>query len=408
MNTNIFEKRICVIGLGYIGLPTAGILASSGYQVLGVDVNKNIVDLINKGEIHIYEPGLKELIYEAVKQNKLSASVNPNYSDVFIIAVPTPLSKNNSNSYEPDISYVLKAVNAIAPFYKKGNLLILESTSPIGTTNLIEEILSELCSIKIENLMISYCPERVLPGNILHELKNNNRVIGGINDQSTNLAKEFYKTFCSGKLLTTSSKTAEMVKLTENSFRDVNIAFANELSIICEEEKIDVKELIKLSNYHPRVNILNPGCGVGGHCIAIDPWFIASKYPKQSKLIRTAREVNDKKSLWVLQKIIDTATSISKSQNRKILIGCYGITFKPDIDDTRESPALFIVKKLDSLGYNIAIAEPNLQRYENLNLKSTKYVFKNSDLNVLLVAHAQFKEFDFRNKKVLDICGLLE
>ncbi|KZX77653.1 UDP-N-acetyl-D-mannosaminuronic acid dehydrogenase, partial [Oleiphilus sp. HI0009] len=322
-------RSVCVMGLGYIGLPTASLLGTKGYQVTGVDVSPKVVETINQGKIHIVEPDLDLLVKSAVNSGNLKASLEPCKADVFIIAVPTPFKEG----YEPDLSYVEQATRNIAPFVESGNLVILESTSPVGTTDLVAKILSEAGHDTQGDVFVAHCPERVLPGRILIELVQNDRIVGGINEASTDAAATFYKEFVSGEVLETSAKTAELSKLTENSFRDVNIAFANELSLICDQEHIDVWELISLANRHPRVNILQPGPGVGGHCIAVDPWFIIHRNPEQAKLIRTAREVNDHKPEWVISKVREKAERFKRP-----VIACLGLAFKADVDDLRESP----------------------------------------------------------------------
>lgn len=400
------NPKICIIGLGYIGLPTAAVLTSAGYKVLGVDINDTVVHNLKEGNIHIKEKGLDELISNSVLNRSLSLSTTPKDADIFIICVPTPLLDNNGNIPKPDLSCVLEAIEAISPFVKYGNLIILESTSPVGTSDLVAKKLSENTKIPIKDLNIAYCPERVLPGNILFELIHNDRVIGGINSRSSDLARLFYSSFCKGELFITTSKTAEMVKLTENSFRDVNIAFANQLSLICDEIGINTLELIELSNHHPRVNILQPGCGVGGHCIAVDPWFIASSFPDKSSLIKTAREVNIYKETWVINKIFQYIRELETELNKKIKIGCYGLTFKPDVDDIRESPALNIALELIA-SEEVLVCDPNIKKHSQINLVSLEKVFNSVDLHVLLVSHSEFKDLIFENKKVLDFCGLL-
>ena len=344
-------KKVCIIGLGYIGLPTAALIANKGFKVHGVDIQESIIKKINKGKIHIIEPGLDKYVKNAVEIGNLKAASKPQKSDIFIITVPTPI-KNK----KPDLSFVESAIKMIIPYLEKNNQIIIESTCPVGTTEYINEKILKDTNLKDNDIFLAYCPERVLPGNIFFELENNDRIIGGVNNKSTKKVVEFYNKFVKGKLLETDSKTAEMVKLTENSFRDINIAFANEISILCEENNVDVWELVDLANKHPRVNILEPGPGVGGHCIAVDPWFLVSSNNKSSKLIRTAREVNLNKEKWVINKILD-------SNNKTVTI--YGITFKPDIDDIRESPSLNIanylqkIKKLD-----VKIVEPNISKFQ--------------------------------------------
>ena len=399
-------KKICVMGLGYIGLPTASVLATKGFDVLGVDVRQDIIDTINRGDIHIVEPGLHSLVRSAVDSKQLKASLNPEKSDVFVIAVPTPFRENR----QPDLRYVEAATQTIAPVLEKGNLVILESTSPVGTTERIGEILSELrpdlCSGSTIDVYIAHCPERVLPGKILQEIIENDRIVGGINPESTVEAAQFYRTFVRGAVIETQSKTAELAKLTENSFRDTNIAFANELSLICADLDIDVWDLIKLANRHPRVNILQPGPGVGGHCLAVDPWFIVSAAPKTANLIRQAREINEYKPQWVVEKIESYAQKFKAPT-----IGCLGLAYKPNIDDLRESPALDIVRNLykklpDS---KIIACEPHVQEVDGIELCSLEHVLNEADIIVGLVAHSRFQSIArarLDGKILLDICGM--
>lgn len=400
------KKRCCIIGLGYIGLPTSIVSAYAGFEVIGVDKNENIVNSLNKGIIHIVEPNLNKVFQKVLKKGLFKAQIKPTKADIFVIAVPTPF-KEKSNSYPtPNINYVLDAVESIIPFLKRDNLIILESTSPVGTTDEIATKIFKKTQIKKNQLKIAYCPERVLPGNILNEIKENDRVIGGINTKSAIAAKEFYSTFCSGKFNLTNTKTAELVKLAENSFRDVNIAFANELSMICSELEIDSKNLIKIANYHPRVNILTPGPGVGGHCIAVDPWFIVSKTPNQAKLIRTAREVNIKKSNWVINKIKSFSSEYEVQNKRKPLIGCFGLTFKPDVDDIRESSAMKIIRELKIQKFNILCCDPLIKNVKGLKIYSSENLIKRCDFFVFLVAHTNFKKLNIKKSKVLDFCGI--
>ena len=390
------DKKICVIGLGYIGLPTAVLLANNSYKVYGFDIVQKTVDTINKGQAHIAEPKLDELVKKAVKSKMLIASTKPKEADIFIIAVPTPFKREEEP--KPDISYIISALKNIKPYLKKDNLIILESTSPVGTTDKIANILKDVKGIKI-----AYCPERVLPGNIIYELIHNDRIVGGIDEDSTNTAYEFYKNFVKGEVLKTNAKTAELAKLTENSYRDVNIAFANELSLISDKLGINVRELIKLCNRHPRVNILNPSSGVGGHCIAVDPWFIISSVKNEARLIKKAREVNDYKPLWIVEKIKNKVSSF-KGGNPKI--ACMGLSFKADIDDLRESPALFITNTLIKEGLDIFAVEPNIKEYKNFKITTYKEAIEKCDIIVFLVAHKEFKNLDLGDKEVLDFCGL--
>mgnify|MGYP001323977854 CR=1 FL=1 len=395
---------LSIFRLGYIGLPTAALIAESGLEVNGVDISKNIVNKINKGDIHIFEPNLKEIVQKVVKKGFLKASTRGSNADVFIITVPTPLEKNKIESPKPDISFVIQAAKEIAKFIQEGNLVILESTCPVKTTENIYNLIKE--ESYISNFEIAYCPERVIPGNIFNELKNNSRVIGGLTPKASQKSEALYKIFCKGKILCTDAKTAELVKLTENSYRNTNIAFANEISIIATEYGINPYELITLTNYHPRVNILNPGCGVGGHCIAIDPKFLISDLPELSLLTRISCEVNDKKTKWVTNEIISNANQFLKSKNREPVIGIFGITFKSDVDDIRESPAIKIVESLFKNGNDLLICEPNLEKHNEFNLIDIKYALNNSDILVFLVKHSKFKSLNIDSKICLDFCGL--
>jgi len=391
------KNKVCVIGLGYIGLPTAAILANNGFKVTGVDIQKSVVECINKGEIHIVEPDLELHVKSAVEEKNLMASLYPSKADIFIIAVPTPFHDN----YAPNINYIIDATKSIAPFLEKDNLVILESTSPVGTTEIINKILIQE-GVDTSEINISHCPERVLPGNIMKELIENDRIVGGIDEDSTQQTIAFYQKFVKGDILATDAKTAEMAKLTENSFRDVNIAFANELSILCKKLEINVHELIKLANKHPRVNILNPGVGVGGHCIAIDPWFIIHKDPENARLIKTARTVNNYKTDWVIGEIHHAAEDYMKSNNNiKPKIACLGLAFKPDIDDLRESPALKVVQNLISKNFSIIAVEPNIDNHDKIKVRSLDYALRNADIVVILVAHKEFKELNFK-KNIID------
>lgn len=395
------KKKVCVIGLGYIGLPTASLLANNNYYVCGVDIDKSIVDTINQGKAHIVEPDLNRYVKNAIKNKYLKASLVPEESDIFIIAVPTPF----HDEYIPNIDYVLDAAKSIAPFIKDDNIIILESTSPVGTTEKLQAILKEE-GVNVDEVHIAYCPERVLPGNIMEELVENDRIIGGINDEAIKKTKEFYKDFIKGKIFSTDAKTAEMAKLTENSFRDVNIAFANELSILCDNLNIDISELIRLANRHPRVNILNPGPGVGGHCIAVDPWFIINKDPENARIIKTAREINIYKTEWVIEKIKNEALKLENKNHKKPKIACLGLSFKPDIDDLRESPALYIARKLKSYGYEILAVEPNIDYHDNFEIFHHDEAINNADLITILVAHKEFKGLNIETD--FDFCGLLD
>ena len=399
----MINKKICVIGLGYIGLPTAALLANRGYTVHGVDVVQNTVDTINRGEIHIVEPELDIFVQAAVTSAKLKADLKPTEADVFIIAVPTPFHEG----YVPNVDYVVSATKAIAAYVKKGNIVILESTSPVGTTDKVEDVLKEE-GVDTSKLFIAHCPERVLPGQIMRELVENDRIVGGTTPEATEKTVEFYKTFVSGEVLSTTARTAEMAKLTENSFRDVNIAFANELSILCDTFNIDVWELISLTNRHPRVNVLQPGAGVGGHCIAVDPWFIvhaAKEANVEANIIRTAREVNTYKTEWAIEKIKNEALAFEVKNGRKAKVACMGLAFKPNIDDLRESPALYITKKLVTDGLDVLAVEPNIESHKELKIVEYKQALQEADLATFLVAHKEFKDLKMKNN--LDFCGVL-
>jgi UDP-N-acetyl-D-mannosaminuronic acid dehydrogenase len=400
------------MGLGYIGLPTASLLGTKGYQVHGVDVSQTVVDTINDGRIHIVEPDLDILVKSAVQSGNLIASLEPCEADIFIIAVPTPFKKsadkNHISGKQPDLSYIEQATQKISPFIKPGNLVILESTSPVGTTDEVVATILKNNGHKVgEDVFVAHCPERVLPGRILVELVENDRVVGGVNEESTNVAVEFYEEFVRGDVLPTTAKTAEMVKLTENSSRDVQIAFANELSMICESEGINTWEVIELANRHPRVNILNPGPGVGGHCIAVDPWFIVDRSPQHSNLIRTAREVNDAKPGWVMDRVIKCADKFKNP-----VIACLGLAFKADVDDLRESPAFDIVKKLQALNVGkLLVCEPNLQSHKDFELFSIEEAVKSADIVLVLVDHRKFKKFkaaELGEKVVIDTRGIIK
>ena len=406
-------KHICVIGLGYIGLPTAATFAAHGVKVTGVDVNQHAVDMINQGKVHIVEPDLDALVRDVVAQQKLSAQLNPLAADAYIVAVPTPFKDN----YEPDLKYIEAAAKAIAPHLSQGNLVILESTSPVGATEQMAAWLSEVRpdlsfpqqAGEQADILIAHCPERVLPGKVLQELISNDRIVGGMTPRCSQAAINLYKVFVKGDCIETNARTAEMCKLTENSFRDVNIAFANELSIICDKLDINVWELIQLANRHPRVNILQPGPGVGGHCIAVDPWFIVSKTPEQARLIRTAREVNDSKPEWVLKKIESDAKDYFKVHKVKAKIIILGLAFKPDIDDLRESPSLEIAKNLVNLDIveELILVEPNIkdniEKYINCSkVRHELNMPLNSEgcLVYKLVSHKEFKDLNiFENNK---------
>lgn len=395
----------CFMGLGYIGLPTAIIAAKHGVKITGVDINQKVVDMTNQGKIHIVEPGLQALCEEVVKSGMLKASTTPVVSDAYFIVVPTPFKGN----HEPDISYVQAATEAVIPFLKEGDLYVIESTSPVGTTDKMESLIFEKRPELQGKIFIAYCPERVLPGNVIYELVHNDRVIGGINPESTEKAMEFYGQFVQGTLHKTNAKTAEMCKLTENSSRDVQIAFANELSLICDKAGINVWELIALANKHPRVNILWPGCGVGGHCIAVDPYFLTADFPVESQLIAKAREINNYKSFWCAERIQNEMLKFELKNGRKPVVAMMGLAFKPNIDDLRESPAKHIVAKVMESCNNadILVVEPNVPEHKVFKLTNYQDAFNKADIVVYLVAHNEFKTLPKDpNKVLLDFCGI--
>jgi UDP-N-acetyl-D-mannosaminuronic acid dehydrogenase len=402
------DKQICVLGLGYIGLPTAALLAAEGYNVVGVDINPDVIETVNKGCIHIVEPDLDTYVSSAVTSGKLKAHLEPQPSDVYMICVPTPFHESEGVP-QPNIDYILSATRRVAPLLKAGDVIILESTSPVGTTHKMADALRDE-GVDIRSLSIAYCPERVLPGKVMIELVENDRIVGGVNPQATRVVADFYRTFVSGHVLETDAKTAEMCKLTENSFRDVNIAFANELSLLCDKNGINVWDLIRLANHHPRVNILQPGAGVGGHCIAVDPWFIVARDPEEAIIIRSAREVNDHKTEWVIGKIADAAVQAGSRIGRRPRIACMGLAFKPDIDDLRESPALEISEKLIAAGYDVVAVEPNITEHPRLSLTSLEAAADDCDVLAFLVKHKSFLDPTVKarlsGKIVLDFCGV--
>ena len=402
------NKTICVVGLGYIGLPTAALLASNGYQVIGVDISAHAVETINEGYIHIVEPDLDAYVRSAVTAGRLKAFTSPQAGDIYMICVPTPFHESEGIP-QPNIDFVLAATRGIASYVKAGDMVILESTSPVGTTKKMAEVLGEE-GVDVKTIYIAYCPERVLPGKIMIELVENDRVVGGLTPEATKQVSEFYRTFVRGVVLETDSKTAEMCKLTENSFRDVNIAFANELSLICAKDDINVWDLIQLANRHPRVNILQPGAGVGGHCIAVDPWFIVARDPENAQIIRSAREVNNRKTDWVIDQIKVAAADAAAKTGRKPKIACLGLAFKPDIDDLRESPAVHIAQALLSQGYDLVAVEPNIQEDNQFTLIELDDALKSADVLAVLVKHRQFvdakKMGQFARVRVIDFCGL--
>ncbi len=400
------NPEVVMIGLGYIGLPTAALIAQSRTPVYGVDINSEVVNTINEGKIHIVEPDLGSAVSEAVKEGYLKADTKPVLANTYLIVVPTPFKAKN----EPDISFVESATKAIIPLLKEDDLYIIESTSPIGTTEkMVDLIYQERPELK-GKLNAAYCPERVLPGNVMYELVHNDRVIGGIDEKSTSKAIEFYKEFIKGDLHETNARTAEMCKLVENSSRDVQIAFANELSLICDKAGIDVWELINLANKHPRVNILQPGCGVGGHCIAVDPYFIVADYPMESKIIGTAREINNYKSFWCAEKVQTAKLEFELKHGHKPSIAIMGLAFKPNIDDLRESPAKYIAQKVLQNANNeeYFIVEPNIESHKIFKLTDYKTAAEKADIVVFLVAHQEFKGLDLSEDiVVLDFCGVM-
>lgn len=411
---NSFDK-VCVVGLGYIGLPTAAFIASKGVKVVGIDVNERFVKLINEGKVPFFEPGFEELLAKVVEEGNLVAQAEQVEADAYIVCVPTPFQDN----HKVDTKYIRAASEALASHLRPGALVVLESTSPPGTTEDMAKHLIELrpdLSLNDEDdnaIFVAHCPERVLPGQIMEEMENNDRVIGGLTPKGTELARDLYATFCTAELLMTNATTAEMAKLTENSFRDVNIAFANELSLICDRLGIDVWELIELANHHPRVNILQPGPGVGGHCIAVDPWFIVSAAPEEAKLIKLARDVNDGKPEWVIEQVVKALEG-----KEKPVVAALGIAFKNDIDDLRESPSLEIVKRLgvDNPELDIRVVEPNveelpavLSNISNLTKQDTKEAIAAADVVLLLVNHKEFVKLDqsvLEGKTVIDTKGI--
>ena len=396
------DLKAVMMGLGYIGLPTAALIASRGIKVQGIDVNQSVVDTINEGKIHIVEPALDGLVRHVVERGLLKASTTVETADVYLIAVPTPF----KGDYEPDLKYVESATRMILPNLKEGNLFIIESTSPVGTTDKMAKIIFKQRPELKGKLNIAYCPERVLPGKVIYELEHNDRVIGGLDEESTKAAQNFYRHFVKGELHATNAKTAEMCKLVENSSRDVQIAFANELSMICDKAEINVWELIKLANKHPRVNILQPGTGVGGHCIAVDPWFIVSAFQKEAVIIRNAREINNYKTEWVIEKIKSTALQFELDNNRKPIITLMGLAFKPDIDDLRESPAILVADTLLSENkYNLLLVEPNLEKSVKYDLTDYEDLNGKADVIIYLVAHKEFKGFKTEAIE-LDFCGV--
>lgn len=414
---------VSVFGLGYIGLPTATVIASRGVNVIGVDVTEHVVNSVNAGKLHIVEPELGEVLADVVRKGHLRATMSPEAADAFLIAVPTPF----KDGHKPDVSYIQSVAQSLAPVLRKGNIVILESTSPVGTTERLAGWLAEArpdLSFPQQagndaDVQVAYCPERVLPGQVLKELVENDRVIGGMSEKASAMAVDVYRIFVKGNLAVSNARTAEMCKLTENSFRDVNIAFANELSLICDKLDINVWELIRLANKHPRVNILQPGCGVGGHCIAVDPWFIVDTTPNEARIIRTAREINDYKPHWVLEKvkaaIADVLVKSPDKRMKDITVACLGLAFKPDIDDLRESPAVALTKIIADLGCRVIAVEPNITALppalaaSTISLGTLTEALSSADVTCLLVKHYEFQNNSQEIKKVkllIDVVGM--
>lgn len=395
------------MGLGYIGLPTAIIAAKHGIEIIGVDINPQVVEMTNAGHLHIVEPGIEEMLQEVISMGMLKASTTPEVSDAYFIVVPTPFKGN----HVPDTTYVESATRTVLPYLKEGDLFVIESTSPVGTTEQMASLIfTERPELK-GKVFIAYCPERVLPGNVIYELVNNDRVIGGIDEASTRKAQDFYRHFVKGELHATNSKTAEMCKLTENSCRDSQIAFANELSIICDKAGINVWELIELANKHPRVNILQPGCGVGGHCIAVDPYFISSAFPTEARMISLARDVNNYKADWCAEKVQNAMLRFEIEKKRVPIVAMMGLAFKPDIDDLRESPAKYIVTKVMQSYSNssILVVEPNIKEHRVFKLTDYRQAYEQADIVVFLTGHTPFKQLPWSDEKIiLDFCGIFK
>ena len=397
-------KKVVFLGLGYIGLPTAAVAAGPGSEVVGVEVNPTVVETINQGKIHIVEPELDQIVKEVVRTGNLRAVSKPEQADAFFVVVPTPFKQN----HRADITYVESATRSVIPYLREGNLFVIESTSPVFTTERMAEVIYKERPELKDKIYIAYCPERVLPGNTLYELVHNDRVIGGVNPESTAKAIEFYSAFVQGKLHPTNARTAEMCKLTENSSRDSQIAFANELSMICDKAGINVWELIELANKHPRVNILQPGCGVGGHCIAVDPWFIVSDYPEQAQIIKRARETNDYKADWCANKVMEACQQFVEKNDREPVVACMGLAFKPNIDDLRESPAKYIASRIVSESRaEVLIVEPNVASHASFHLTDYREAYQKADIVVWLVRHTPFVELPREESKLeLDFCGV--
>lgn len=399
---------VTTLGLGYIGLPTSALIASHSISVYGVDISQLVVNTINAGKIHIVEPDLDKAVASAVEAGFLRADTKPAVADVYLIVVPTPF---KGGSHEPDISYIQAATEGIVPLLKEGDLYIIESTSPVGTTEKMRDFIYAQRPELKGQLHVAYCPERVLPGNVMYELVHNDRVIGGVDDAATQKACEFYSQFVKGELHRTNARTAEMCKLVENSSRDVQIAFANELSIISEKAGINVWELIKLANKHPRVNILQPGSGVGGHCIAVDPYFITSEFPMESQIIGKAREINNFKAFWCAQQVRTAITNFKLKHGKAPTVALMGLAFKPNIDDLRQSPAIYITQRVlqESDDETYFIVEPNVSEHPVYKLTSVNEATESADIIAFLVAHDEFKGLDFvEHQQVLDFCGVTQ
>lgn len=402
------NEKVTTLGLGYIGLPTSALIAANNIPVHGVDISQHVVDTINAGEIHIVEPDLDKAVASTVASGHLKADTKPVEADVYLIVVPTPF---KGGSHEPDISYIQAATEGILPLLKEGDLYIIESTSPVGTTERMRDFIYSRRVELIDKLYIAYCPERVLPGNVMYELVHNDRVIGGVDEASTQKACDFYRQFVKGELHRTNSRTAEMCKLVENSSRDVQIAFANELSIICEKAGINVWELIKLANKHPRVNILQPGSGVGGHCIAVDPYFITAEFPMESQIIGKAREINNFKAFWCAEQVRKAIITFKIENGRAPAVALMGLAFKPNIDDLRQSPAIYITQRVlqEANDETYFIVEPNVQEHSVYKLTNANEAVSQADIVAFLVAHEDFKELELQEpQQVLDFCGVTQ
>lgn len=401
MSQDVSTKAVCVVGLGYTGLPTAAILASRGHNVHGVDISEQAIETINSGRAHIVEPDLDMLVTAAVGAGKLRAHRDPCAADIYILCVPTPCTP----ARKPDLRFVEDAARSICGYLQPGNLVILESTSPPGTTERLAELIHRESSIPLGELFFAHAPERVLPGRVVREVVENDRLIGGIDDASTRLCADFYATFATGALHLTNARTAETAKLVENAYRDVNIAFANELSLVCADLDLDVWDLIELANRHPRVNILSPGPGVGGHCIAVDPWFLVDAAPDSTRIVRAAREVNDHKPAWVAAQVLRAAAELERP-----VVACLGLTYKPDVDDLRESPAIGVVRSLQGAGIPVKVVEPYVHCHEEYDVVELGAALEEANIVVVLVGHRQFKAIEaeaLAGKIVIDTCGAL-